>query len=126
VIFDHEAKPVDYRFLESNPAFEKQTGLVGAQGKRMRELAPKHEEQWFETYGRIALTGQPARFLNRAEQLLRWYGVARDMRTPVQSVMLQIEALLLRATGEASWAPVGSLGRVLELMADLERNEGPD
>ena len=75
VIFDEKGKPVDYRFLEVNGAFEKQTGLIDAQGKRMRELAPKHEEHWFEIYGKIALTGQPARFENRAEQLHRWYDV---------------------------------------------------
>ena len=75
VIFDEKGKPVDYRFLEVNAAFEKQTGLIDAQGKRMRELAPKHEEHWFEIYGKIALTGQPARFENRAEQLHRWYDV---------------------------------------------------
>ncbi len=75
VIFDEQEKPVDYRFLEINSAFEKQTGLIGAQGKRMRELAPGHEEHWFEIYGRIALSGEPARFQNRAEQLRRWYDV---------------------------------------------------
>jgi PAS domain S-box-containing protein len=75
VIFDENEKPIDYRFLEINPSFEKQTGLIGAQGKRMRELAPKHEEHWFEIYGKIAVTGQPARFVNRAEQLHRWYDV---------------------------------------------------
>ena len=75
MIFDENEKPVDYRFLEINPSFEKQTGLIDAQGKRMRELAPKHEEHWFEIYGKIALTGQPARFQNRAEQLHRWYDV---------------------------------------------------
>jgi len=35
--------------------------------------------------------------------------VAHDMRAPVQSVMLQIEALLLRATGEAAWVPLTTL-----------------
>ena len=75
MIFDEHERPVDYRFLEINPSFEKQTGLVGAQGKRMREFAPQHEEFWFETYGKIALTGEPARFQNLAEQLHRWYDV---------------------------------------------------
>jgi PAS domain S-box-containing protein len=41
----------------------------------MRELAPQHEAHWFEIYGRIALTGEPARFQNRAEQLGRTYDV---------------------------------------------------
>ena len=75
VLFDNHEKPIDYRFLQVNAAFERQTGLVDAQGKRMRELAPKHEEHWFEIYGKIAVTGQPARFVNRAEQLHRWYDV---------------------------------------------------
>ncbi len=75
VVFDVEEKAIDYRFLQVNPAFARQTGLVDAQGKSMRELAPSHEEHWFETYGRIALTGEPARFENRAEQLGRWYDV---------------------------------------------------
>ncbi len=75
MIFDEQQKPVDYRFLEVNPSFEKQTGLVGAVGRTMREIAPLHEEHWFETYGRIALTGEPLRFQNRAEQLNRWYDV---------------------------------------------------
>jgi PAS domain S-box-containing protein len=75
MIFDDQDRPVDYRFLEINPSFENQTGLHDAVGKRMLELAPKHEAHWFETYGRIALTGEPVRFQNRAEQLHRWYDV---------------------------------------------------
>jgi PAS domain S-box-containing protein len=75
VMFDDSGKAVDYRFLEINPAFEKQTGLVNARGKTMRELAPKHEEHWFEIYGKIALTGEGIRFRNRAEQLNRTYDV---------------------------------------------------
>ena len=73
MIFDDRKKPVDYRFLVINTSFERQTGLRDAVGKRMREFAPDHEEHWFETYGRIALTGESIRFENRAEQLHRWY-----------------------------------------------------
>lgn len=75
MIFDEQKKPIDYRFLVVNPSFEKQTGLHNAVGKRMREFAPDHEEHWFEIYGRIALTGESIRFVNRAEQLHRWYDV---------------------------------------------------
>ena len=41
VLFDADDRPIDYRFLEINPAFEAQTGLKNARGKRMRELAPE-------------------------------------------------------------------------------------
>lgn len=52
MIFDANGKPVDYRFLEINPAFEEQTGMYNAQGKLMRDLAPDHEAHWFEIYGK--------------------------------------------------------------------------
>jgi len=75
MIFDDQQKPVDYRFLEINPSFEKQTGLHDALGKRMREIAPQHEAHWFEKYGRVAMTGEAVRFQDRAEQLRRTYDV---------------------------------------------------
>ncbi len=75
VLFDADGKPEDYRFLEVNEAFERQTGLHDAVGKRMRELAPDHEAYWFENYGRIALTGKPEHFMNEANALNRWYDV---------------------------------------------------
>ena len=55
-------KPLDYRFIEINQAFEKQSTLVDAKGKWMRELRPEHEESWFEIYRDVALTGKPVRF----------------------------------------------------------------
>jgi PAS domain-containing protein len=39
----------------------------------MHEIAPQHEEHWFEIYGRIALTGEPLHYENQAAQLHRWY-----------------------------------------------------
>ena len=41
----------------------------------MREIAPRHEQHWFEIYGKIALTGEPARFENVAAQLHSCYEV---------------------------------------------------
>ncbi len=75
VLFDQNGKPIDYRFLQISPSFERQTGIKNAAGKRMREIAPEHEEHWFEIYGRIALTGEAMRFENEARQLGRWYDV---------------------------------------------------
>lgn len=75
VLQDEQGRPTDYRFLEVNPAFEKQTGLVDVVGKRMRELAPDHEPHWFETYGQVARTGQATRFINEAKALHRWFDV---------------------------------------------------
>ncbi|HEX2208899.1 MAG TPA: PAS domain-containing protein [Longimicrobium sp.] len=75
VLFDDAGEPVDYRFVEANPAFASQTGLRDATGRTMRELVPSHEAHWFQMYGQVARTGEPVRFENRAEALGRWYDV---------------------------------------------------
>ncbi len=75
MIFDDANNPVDYRFLEINPIFEKLTGLKNAAGKTMRELIPDHEDFWFEIYGKVALTGEAVRFENFSDQLNRWFDV---------------------------------------------------
>jgi PAS domain S-box-containing protein len=75
VLFDGDGQAVDYRFLETNAAFERQTGIRNAAGARMRELAPDHEQLWFDIYGRIARTGSPERFEQQAKALGFWYDV---------------------------------------------------
>jgi two-component sensor histidine kinase len=68
-------RPVDYRFVEVNPAFPAQTGLEDAQGRWMRDIAPGHEQHWFDAYGRVATTGEPLRFEHFARELGRWFEV---------------------------------------------------
>jgi PAS domain S-box-containing protein len=75
LIFDDAGKTVDWKFLEANPAFEKHNGLSNAVGKTIREITPDIEERWFEIYGSIASTGDPARFVEVSEALNRWFDV---------------------------------------------------
>jgi len=75
MLFDENERPLDYRFVEANPAFEHQSGLAGVVGRRIRELVPGLEPYWFDTYGRVALTGEPIRFEAPAEELDGWYDV---------------------------------------------------
>jgi PAS domain S-box-containing protein len=76
ILFDDDGSPVDYRFLETNPAFEKHSGLTDVVGKCARTLVPDLEGHWFETYGRVALTGESIRFEHEARALDgRWFDV---------------------------------------------------
>ncbi len=75
MLFDRNERPVDYCFLEVNAAFERQTGIASPTGRCMREIAPLHEEHWFEIFGKVAITGEPVRFENHAKQLNHWYEV---------------------------------------------------
>ena len=85
VVFDPAGRPVDYRFVEVNSAFEEQTGLKDATGKSIHELAPGHEQHWFQIYGHVALSGQPIRFQNRAAPLNRWYDAYAFRVGPAQN-----------------------------------------
>ncbi|KAF1045381.1 MAG: Autoinducer 2 sensor kinase/phosphatase LuxQ [Herbaspirillum frisingense] len=75
MLFDRNGKPCDYRFLETNPAFEKHTGLVNAVGKTILELAPGQDQHWFDKYGQVAMSGQPLRFIDESTPLRRWFDV---------------------------------------------------
>jgi HD-GYP domain-containing protein (c-di-GMP phosphodiesterase class II)/PAS domain-containing protein len=68
VIFDAEGKPVDLRFVEVNPAYEKLTGLPIKAGQRIREYLPNLEDYWLESYAKVALTGQPGHFVNTVKE----------------------------------------------------------
>ncbi|RPI58101.1 MAG: PAS domain S-box protein, partial [Chloroflexi bacterium] len=77
IVCDAKGRPYDYRFLAVNPAFEALTGFKGenVQGKRVLEVLPSIEPFWIETYGRVALTGEPAHFEQRSGILGRDYEV---------------------------------------------------
>ena len=72
--FDADDKAVDYRFIEANRAFERQSG-ADLRGKWVTEHAPDLEAFWFETYGRVAKTREPATFESYAEGFDRWFEV---------------------------------------------------
>ncbi len=77
VIVDAEGTPVDYRFLAVNPSFEAMTGLNAAEvlGRTVREVLPATEETWIRRYGRVALSGEPTRFILAHDGLGRVYQV---------------------------------------------------
>jgi PAS domain S-box-containing protein len=77
IICDTSGNPVDYRFLDINPAFEKLTGLKKADivGKTVLTILPTTEQFWIETYGKVALTGEPVAFENFSSALNKYYHV---------------------------------------------------
>jgi diguanylate cyclase (GGDEF)-like protein/PAS domain S-box-containing protein len=77
VICDERGRPVDYRFVEINPAYERLTGLMAGNmiGRTVLEVLPGTECYWIETFGRVALTGEPIDYENYSRELGRWYQV---------------------------------------------------
>lgn len=75
LVYDENQKPIDYRFIEANPAFERHTGLVQAVGKTARALVPNLEQHWVDHYDRVATTGTPSSFEEGSEAMGRWFTV---------------------------------------------------
>ncbi len=77
IIRDPDGNPLDYRFLEINPAFERLTGLKATDliGKTQLEVMPGSEPYWAQTYGKVSLTGEPISFENYSRELNRHYHV---------------------------------------------------
>ena len=81
LVVDKTGKPVDYIFLEVNHAFEAMTGLKREKilGKKVTEVLlgiEKDSADWIGVYGKVAFTGKPVQFENRAEPLGKWYKVS--------------------------------------------------
>lgn len=77
LIFDTVGRAIDYRFLDVNPAFEKQTTLHDVVGKTIRELDPAHGAFWFEIFGEVALSGNSTHFVTESTAFGdRWFEVS--------------------------------------------------
>ena len=75
MIVDGNGAAVDARYLQVNPAFVRHTGFADAEGRTVRELVPGLEELWLQTYGTVALTGEPVRLERQAESMQRWFDI---------------------------------------------------
>ena len=77
IICTPDGQPNNYRFLAVNPAFEKMTGLNAEAivGRTVLEVLPGTERRWIETYGKVALTGEPAFFEDYSAELNKHFEV---------------------------------------------------
>jgi PAS domain S-box-containing protein len=78
IICDDDGNPSNYRFLEVNSAFERITGLSRKDiiGKTVKDIYPDISSFWIDTYGKVALTGEPTVFENYAEMLDKHFRVS--------------------------------------------------
>lgn len=81
VIVNEDNKPIDYRYLEVNPAFERLTSIKREDliGKRVTEAIPGTEDDpanWIEKFGNVGLTGIPLTVEDYSEAIDRWFEVS--------------------------------------------------
>jgi PAS domain S-box-containing protein len=75
MIYDEAGKPLDYRYIEANPAFEKLTGLEVKTliGKTIKEVMPNIEDYWVQTFGKVACYGEPLYYTDYVKDFDRYY-----------------------------------------------------
>ena len=68
MIWDEDGNPVDYRFLEVNPAFEKLLNKKRDEliGKTVKEVFPETEQYWIDTYADVVKSGISIHFEHEA------------------------------------------------------------
>ena len=79
IITDEDGTPVDYEYLQVNDQFEELTGLDGDTivGRRATDAIDGIEDTGFiETFGEVALGGDPIRFEQYSEPLDRHYEIS--------------------------------------------------
>lgn len=79
-ITDETGKPIDWIYIDVNPAFEKITGLKGEDviGRKITEILPTIVDDpadWIGRYGKVALTGEETFIEDYSQPMGRWYVV---------------------------------------------------
>jgi PAS domain S-box-containing protein len=59
--------PIDFRYIETNPAFEKHSGHGGVVGKTIRETSLGEPEDWYSIHDLVLTSGQPIRHQHALE-----------------------------------------------------------
>ena len=77
ILLDAEGRPVDFRYLDVNRAWEQVTGISAEQvrGQTARELVPDVDRGLIEICGTVALTGKAVLFNQYNKRLDKWFEV---------------------------------------------------
>ena len=80
LLVDDQGRPVDYVFLDVNPAFESMTGLKRDDviNRKVTEVHPgiQHASfDWIGKYGQVGVTGESIRFEQYFELADKWYDI---------------------------------------------------
>jgi two-component system CheB/CheR fusion protein len=66
MVYDEKGNPIDIRYLDVNPAFEKTANLPASAiiGKTAKELFPGTEQHWIDLYAKVVQTEEPVSYEN--------------------------------------------------------------
>ncbi len=70
-----DGRIVDVWFRETNPAFERESGMRNPVGHPISKVMPEYEREWLGAIERVIQSGEPARMEDFKAATGRWYSV---------------------------------------------------
>lgn len=121
IILDTTGRPVNYRFLAVNPAFEAMTGLKAPDviGRTVLDVLPDIEPEWIETCGKVALNGEPIHFGEYNRKLKRFYEITAYCPAPGQFACIMMDITERKLAKEALWESQHFVQHVLSSTPNL-------
>jgi len=121
IILNDKGEPIDYRFIDVNPSFEKMTGLKKSDvvGKTVLEVLPNTEHYWIEKFGKVALTGESLKYENYSQELGKHFKVVafqprhKEFAVVIEDVTDKIKAELALKESELHFRTLANSGQAL-------------
>lgn len=88
MIYNAQGQPIDYRYIEVNPAFETLTGLKKAEveGKTVSEVLPSVTQEVIKDYAKVVATGETLHKEDFVSDVGRYFRVTAFQAKPGQFV----------------------------------------
>ncbi|HHW61932.1 MAG TPA: PAS domain S-box protein [Syntrophomonadaceae bacterium] len=98
IICDEQQKPIDFTFLEVNPAFEENTGFMREKiiGKTATEVNEDLRDYWIKYFGRVALGSEALNFLYHETSQDRYFEVIVFSPEPWKFAVLTFDITRLK------------------------------
>ncbi|MGV0102714.1 PAS domain S-box protein [Nostoc sp. DSM 114160] len=75
LLYDDDERAIDWKILQVNPAFESLTGLRDVAGKNATQLNQPLNQNWLQTFGTVAQTGESTRFEHYIDSVDYWFEI---------------------------------------------------
>ncbi|MGI2909106.1 ATP-binding protein [Tolypothrix sp. VBCCA 56010] len=75
LLYDDDERAIDWKILQVNPAFESLTGLRDVAGKNATQLNQRLNQNWLQTFGTVAQTGESTRFEHYIDSVDYWFEI---------------------------------------------------